>query len=178
MNEKSFFKTRMYITGMVTLGIWSLLAWNYYHGGVPGHHILARKDMPEISNWWGGLLLPLLTWFLGYRIQKRLIKSKSTAAIDIVYGFFSAMLFGMVLSAFFTFGNTDVPGYMLMALLLISMFLPVYRAECFLGFVIGMAYTFGVAIPILVASIFSTIGVILYLYLRPAVLFVTRKAWR
>jgi hypothetical protein len=67
-----FFKTRLYFTGTITIFIWLLLTWNYFHGGVPSHHILKRKDFPEIANWWGGLLLPLLTWFLLYRIQKRI----------------------------------------------------------------------------------------------------------
>ena len=75
MNEKSFFKTRLYSTVLVTVAIWALLAWDHFHGGVPSHHILAREDLPEISNWWGGVLLPLLTWFLLYRVEKRLVRN-------------------------------------------------------------------------------------------------------
>ncbi len=33
MTEKMFFKTRLYFTGIVTIAIGSLLAWNHYHGG-------------------------------------------------------------------------------------------------------------------------------------------------
>ena len=75
MSEKMFFKIRLYFTGIITLFISSLLTWNHYHGGVPSHHILAREDLPEFSNWWGMLLLPLLTWFISFRIKKRAINN-------------------------------------------------------------------------------------------------------
>jgi hypothetical protein len=47
------------------------LAWEYTHGGFQSHHILRRKDLPKLQNWWGGIMLPVLTWFLLNRIQKR-----------------------------------------------------------------------------------------------------------
>jgi len=181
--NNAYFRTRLYFTGIVTIAIWSLLTWNHYHGGVPSHHILADENLPEISNWWGGVLLPLLTWFLLYRIEKRIIdKNESVSqapklSIYVIYGFTVALLFGIVLSAFFTFGNTDMPGYMLLGLLLLALFLPIYRAECLLGFVIGMTFTFGAVLPTGVGSILVLTGVLLYLYVRRAILFVTTKAW-
>jgi hypothetical protein len=181
MNKKMFFMTRMYSTAIVTIAIWLLLSWNHYHGGVPSHHILARKDLPEISNWWGGLLLPLLTLFLFYRMEKRVTEKNDDAMQvipfprSVIYGFVGGLFFGITLSAFFTFGNTEIPGYMLMGLLILSLFLPIYRAECLLGFVIGMTYTFGAVLPTGIGSIFATIGVLLYILVRPMLLFITSK---
>lgn len=135
MNEKIFSALRLYGTGIVTLAIWSLLVWNYFHGGVPSHHILARKDLPEISNWWGAVILPLLTWFLLTRIQKRVVFAKDEQAsvspfpISILFAFVSALLFGILLSIFFSLHYTDIPGYMLQGLFLLALFLPLYRAE-------------------------------------------------
>ena len=178
MSEKVFFKTRLYITGIVTIGIWSLLAWSHYHGGVPSHHILHREDLPAISNWWGGFLLPLLTWFLLYRIQKRLMRdnienSKPSMRLErILYGFTGALFFGILLSVFFTLGYSDISGYFLIGLLLLALFLPIYRAECLLGFVIGMTFTFGVVLPTAVGSILALIGAALYLYVRPLILYI------
>lgn len=177
MSEK-YFKARLYFTGVVTVAIWCLLIWDHYHGGVPGHHILARADMPEISNWWGGLLLPLLTWFLSFRVHKRIIKNDVYASgfpANIFYGFFAALIFGIVLSTFFTLGNTEMPGYMLTGLLLTAPFLPVYRAECLLGFVIGMTFTFGAVLPTLAGSILALLSAVLYLIVRPAILFVVAQ---
>lgn len=184
MNEKFFFKVSLYFTGMVTLAIWGLLAWNHYHGGVPSHHLLAREDLPSISNWWGGLLLPLLTWFLLYRIQKRFIPENaeklkgSKYPMNIVYGFTVALFFGILLSTFFTFGYSDIPGYMIMALFPLALFFPIYRAECLLGFVIGMTFTFGAVLPTLIGSLFAVIGAVLYLLVRPVLLFLSLKFMR
>ncbi len=175
MNQNTFFKARLYITSLVTISIGSLLAWNHFHGGVPSHNILARADMPSISNWWGGLLLPLLTWFLLYRIQQRIIHSpdeKSTEAlpVSIVYGFAGALLFGVLLSTFYTLGYPDIPGYMVNSIFIIALFFPIYRAECLLGFVIGMTFTFGAVLPTGIGSIFALIGAVLYLLVRPLLL--------
>ncbi len=178
MNEKIFFRIRLYFTGVVTILIWSLLLWDHFHGGVPSHHLLARKDMPSFSNGWGGLLIPLLTWFLLYRVHKRIRKTKdvdvaaSAFPIAILTGFVGALLFGITLSTFFTVGNTEVPAYMLMGILLLALFLPVFRAECLLGFVLGLTYTFGGVLPILIGSILTLLSALLYLFLRPAVWYI------
>jgi hypothetical protein len=181
MDEKYFFRTRIYFTATVSIAVWLLLVWDHYHGGVPSHHILARKDLPAISNWWGGLLLPLLTWFLLYRIQKRLMRNnieKSNVPklpVNIFYGFIGALFFGIVLSGFFTFGYTDIPGYMLIGLFVLALFVPVYRAECLLGFVIGMTFTFGAVLPTGVGSILVLIGALLFLYVRKGIVYVVSR---
>lgn len=177
MNEKLFFKARLYFTGIVTIAIWSLLAWDHYHSGVPSHHILANKDLPEISNWWGGLLIPFLTWFLLYRIQKRIIhynqedSETSKHLQHTLYRFVGALLFGILLSVFFTFGNSDMSGYMVLSLFPLALFVPIYRAECLLGFVIGMTFTFGGVLPTGIGSIFASVGAILYLFVRRGILY-------
>lgn len=178
MNEKQIFRIRIGFTGMVSLAIWTLLAWNHFHGGVPSHHLFADKDMPEISNWWGGLLLPLLSWLLFYPIKKRLIISGSKSAAHILFGFLAALAFGVLLSVFFALGNTEIPGYMFISVLIGAFFFPVYRAECFLGFVMGMTFTFGTVIPILAGSVLGLAGVVFYRYFRPAIIWVVSRAWR
>ncbi len=108
----------------MTVAIWSLLIWQYFHGGVPSHHILNREELPAFSNWWGGILIPLLTWFLLYRIQKRII-NKSTNIDDsknIIYAFICALSFSILLSVFFTLGNTEIPFYMVILLFLLGSF--------------------------------------------------------
>jgi len=181
MSEQNFLRTRLYFTGIIIIFIWVLLIWDYYHGGVPSHHILQRKDMPEFSNWWGGFLLPLLTWFLLSRIQQRISTARngnskvSKFYINIFYAFIGALCFGILLSVFFAFGYTELPFYMLIGLFLLAVFLPVYRPECFLGFVIGMTFTFGGVLPIGIAAILTLIGAVLYLLVRPGILFVTSR---
>jgi hypothetical protein len=181
MSEKTLFKTRLYFTGIVTTAIWTLLAWNYYHGGVPSHHILAKEELPEISNWWGGLLLPMLSWFLSYRIQKRISRSTDWNSnplkypVQVIYGFAASLLFGILLSVFFILGYSGIPGNMMLGLLLLAFFFPIYRAECLLGFVMGMTFTFGAVLPTGIGSILALIGSVLYLYVRPGILYVASK---
>ena len=183
MNEKMFSSLRFYGTGIITFAIWSLLLWNYFHGGVPSHHILAREDLPEFSNWWGGIALPLLTWFLLTRIQKRVLSGKDkelppSLPMSILFAFVGALLFGILLSVFFSLRYTEIPGYMLQGVFLLALFLPVYRAEYVLGFVIGMTYTFGAILPIGIGSMIALICAVIYLFLRRAILFVVSKIIR
>jgi len=181
MNEEKFFKTRLYFTGIITIAIWMLLAWDHYHGGVPSHHLLADEDLPAISNWWGGLLLPLLTGLLTYRIQMRAFNNniKISAGPNVLlrelYGFAGALVFGITLSAFFTFGYPDVCGYMILGLFAFAFFYPIYRAGCLLGFVIGMTFTFGAVLPTAIGSIIGLLGLVLYRFIRPGILYVVSK---
>ena len=171
----------LYFKGIVTVGILSLLIWNHDYGGVPSHHILHREDLPKISNWWGGLLLPLLTWFLLYRIQRRIIRhdngnsEMSKYLKHTIYRFAGFLLFGILLSVFFTLGFSEIPEYMIFGLFLISLFVPIYREECILGFVLGMTFTFGAVLPTGVGTILALIGVVLYQYVRTGIIFIIKK---
>ncbi len=103
MKNFNILRAKIYFTSIISLSIWGLLAWDYFHGGVPSHHILHRKDLPEFSNWWGGILLPLLTWFLLYRIQKRinLAEIQPPFPVNVIYGFLSALCLGFSFLHFF-----------------------------------------------------------------------------
>ena len=177
-------KLQIYIIGAVFVFIWGLLAWDHFHGGVPAHHILNKKEMPAISNWWGGLLLPVLTWFLLYRIQKReKLSSMQWASITnfpskIIYGFVGALIFGLSIAFLFTFDVHDIPGYLMLAALVFSLFYPIYRAECLLGFVLGMVYTFGGVLPVGIGCILGAIGFLSYNGIRPAVLFLVNFVFK
>jgi hypothetical protein len=48
----------------------------------------------------------------------------------------------------------------------IALFYPVYRAECVLGFVIGMTFFLGAVLPMIAALVFAGIGAALYLGIR------------
>jgi hypothetical protein len=167
----NFFKIRLYITGVVTIVIWGLLAWEYTHGGFQSHHILRRKDLPELQNWWGGILLPVLTWFLLNRIQKR---PESILSKQVIYGFLSAFIIAVSIIVLVHFDIHDIPRYLLMSILIIALFYPIYRAECMLGFVLGMTFSFGAVLPIFIGSILAIIGFLIYNLIRPTVLYAVR----
>jgi hypothetical protein len=177
MTEKEFFKIRIYFTAIITIAIWSLLIWDHFHGGVQSHHLLQDENLPEFSNWLGGISIPLLTWFLLFRVKKRIVKDLTVFkfSINILYAFLAALSFGILLSVLFTYGYSEIPFYMIVSLLILALFLPIYKAECFLGFVIGMTYTFGGVLPIIIISILSLIGAVLYLIIKPGILFILAK---
>jgi hypothetical protein len=178
MKKNEFLRTQVILTGFVSIAIWSLLGWYYFNGRVPSHHILAREDLPEVSNWWGGILLPILTWFVLLRIQKRenLPKASSNYFLQIPQkiwlSFMGALLLGMGLSLFFTLGNEGMSGYLMLSVFAISLFFPVYRAECLLGFALGMTFTFGAVLPTGIGSILATIGFLIYNLIRPFLVFI------
>ncbi len=182
MNEQAFNKAQWYVSGLAAFFIWTILAWTHYHGGVPSHHLLQRKDLPAISNWWGGILLPLLAWITMYRISKRL-KNKGSGGEamkrlirNIAFGFSGSLLFGIVLSVCFTLGYNDFTGYMVDSLLLLFFLLPIFRSEYLLGFVIGMTITFGAVLPTAFALLVAGISAIVYNYIRPFLLWLIKLA--
>ena len=179
MSEQSFFRFRIFFTLVVTIAIASLLAWNYTNGGVPAHHIFANKDMPEISNWWGLLVLPLLTWFLTYRVGKRIFndypKNRPTQTTRALVGFIGALLFGILVAGSFSLGYRDATGNILLIVFPLALFIPIYRSEYLLGFVIGMTYTFGAVLPTGIGSILIMALAVIYLYIRSFFLFIGSK---
>ncbi len=183
MTESSFFRIRIFVTSTVSIVIWLLLAWNHYHGGIPSHHILADKDLPEISNLWGAILLPVLTWFLLYRVQKRIISQSNGYAAQVliryaIYSFAFSLAFGIAAACFFSYGYPDMTGNLMLGILVVALFFPVYRAECLLGFVIGMSVTFGAVLPTAIGSILASIAFVLFRGVRPAVLYVVSRIRR
>jgi hypothetical protein len=177
MKTLGIFKAKIYFTGIISIAIWGLLVWNYFHGGVPSHHILNKKELPEISNWWGGILLPVFAWIVMFRIQKRenlTIKSVSDFPSKIIYGFIGGLIIGISIATLFHLEFNEFLGYFLPSILIIALFYPIYYAECLLGFVLGMTFTFGAILPTGIGSILAIIAFLIYKLIRPAGLYAMR----
>lgn len=159
---KSILNIKFYITAVVTIAIWWLLAWEYTHGGFQSHHILRRKDLPELQNWWGGFLLPALTWFLLNRIEKR---PASLQSQKVVLGFLGAFIIAASIITLVHFDIHNIPRYLLIGILIIALFYPIYRSECLLGFILGMTISFGAVLPLFIGSVLAIIGFLIY-YLK------------
>lgn len=167
---------RVYITIIITILISGLLIWEYFHGGVPSHHILQQKDLPEISNWWGILLLPVLSWILLGRIEKRIYKQglliqKSKNQSKKIGGLFLlGMLLGILIVVSFTNGYQFILDNVLYIFLALSLMLPLYYSEFILGFVLGMVYTFGTILPTIFILLIAALGFIIYRFIHPLIL--------
>lgn len=162
---KSILNIKFYITAVVTIAIWWLLAWEYTHGGFQSHHILRRKDLPELQNWWGGFLLPALTWFLLNRIEKR---PASLQSQKVVLGFLGAFIIAASIITLVHFDIHNIPRYLLICILIIALFYPIYRSECLLGFILGMTVSFGAVLPMFIGSVLAIIGFLIYYLKRQA----------
>ncbi|WP_299680705.1 hypothetical protein [uncultured Dokdonia sp.] len=178
MNLHLSFKNRFLFTVVVSLLMWSFLAWDYFHDGVPTHYILHDDNLPGFSNWWGAITIPLVTWGLLYLIYLRTLKevSKNISA-SIIYGFIGFLLYAIVSSFFFKAGLETVLMYMAISLMILSFFVPIYRPECLLGYILGMTYMFGSILPLLFGIIFWTLYIIAYKLPRGIVQYINKKKY-
>lgn len=157
---------RWLITALVALAELGHLAWQVLHGGIQRHHLLNQADLPAISNAWGAVFLPLLAWFLAGRLLRRATDPQAAKALAVVT--FGSLIAGIALSLAFLYGNADAPAYVLLGIMAIGLVLPTYRAEYVLGFVLGMAVTFGPILPALVASFLAAMAAMAHHLVRPA----------
>ena len=157
MNAAPANRTRLVLTVFALIFELAHLAWEHFNGGVLAHHLLNRADMPAISNWWGVLVIPALTWFLTGRIQRRVSKRGVVLA-----GFLSALAYGAMLALAFKLNHPALP-YVFMALFAISVIVPTYRAEYVLGFVLAMTLTFGAVLPTIIALVIASFSRLVHL---------------
>ena len=179
MTQKEFSKIILGSTIIVTIAIMGLLLWEHFNGGVSGHHLLKRKDLPFISNWWGIILIPLVTFFSLKKVEKRLdFKTGVNNQVFIrqhLVPFLIAILYAILIVVFSSTGNSTLSYSMFLLLFLVALFIPIYRSEYFLGFIIGLTYTFGGALPVIIAIVLATILFLIFNYIRPIFIFIGNK---
>ncbi len=155
----------------------AMIIGEYFNGGVITHHLLADDNLPGISNWWGLVTIPLLTYVVITLIQRR--KDSATTQNDsnrILYRFFGALFFGFLMSILWNFELVEIMQYLILLPVVIALFHPVYLPECLLGFVYGMLYTFGGILPILIGLVLTVLCFIAYKVIRGGILFLVSKS--
>ena len=166
MNQQSLSRIQLYFTAAVSIVTWVLLLWQYTHEGVPSHHLLHRADLPAISNWWGALLLPLLSWFGLAYVHKNILATKllkeNEYPISVVVGFISALFYGGLIALFFVTGKPEISGIMFQGILVLALFFPVYRVEYVLGFILSMSFAFGAVLPTGFGVLIALVSAMLY----------------
>lgn len=181
MQRQNLLKIKALIVGVVTFLIFGFIFWEHFHGGVTSHHLLHQQDLPSISNWWSGILLPILTWFLLSRIEKRIDRKisqtqQTNKAVSTVFWLFiTGLAFGILLSTSFTNEYKPFLDNVLYIIIILSLIIPVYYSEFILGFILGMTYTFGAIIPTVFILIVAVIGLVAYKFIRPTILSLTTK---
>lgn len=172
MTEAYFKKSALYFIVAVSLYAAIHLVWQYFNGGVVSHHLLARADMPAVSNWWGIVILPMLAWFATTRMKLRIEFSDMPASIvtfpkHIVIGFIGILSLSLIQSLAFKLGQPNITMYLALMMLTAGLFLPIYRAECFLAHVMGGSIAFGSVIPLIGFTVMALISVVANLGVKP-----------
>lgn len=158
-------RLRIVITAIITLLIWGHLAWDHFHGGIPTHYLLHNADLPGIPNWWGGIVLPFFTWFLLYRIHKRVDGGEMAAASEslkkVILRFLAAAVISILIAVCFMNG-IDVIDFIMGTVFILAFIFPLYKSEFLLGWVLGSTFTFGAIIPIGFGSLFALVFFVFY----------------
>lgn len=160
MNIQLTRKNKILFTIIVSILMVFFLAWDHFHGGVPTHYILHNDDYPGFSNWWGIITIPLVTWGLLSLISRNQKKQEGYSSF-MIYGFIGHIVYAAILSYLFIIGS-DIPGYMALGHIALSFFIPIYRPECLLGYILGMTFVFGSVLPLLFGAILWTLFTITY----------------
>lgn len=170
-------RTRILITTLVAVYVLCILILEHFRGGVISHHLLAREDMPKISNWWGILIVPLVSWVLLTLIQKghkSSSKNKKLISQQEIYGFVGAFIFGIIITVLF-YNVPELLGYLLLITFVVSLLLPIYRPKYYLGFILSMSYGFGGIIPVMFGLVLMAVYMIEYRYIRKGLLYILNK---
>ena len=172
ISKNDFFRFKIGFTAIITVLLSSLLLWQYFQGGIPSHHFLADKTMPLISNAWGALVIPITTWFLLFSVEKGLFSQSDSIPFPkhSLIGFLSSLIFGVVLGISVVNGFEAFLSKVPFILFGIALFFPTYKAEYFLGFILGLTYFIGGVLPVVVGSVFLGISAVIYLLIRRLIL--------
>ena len=176
MAGKVAYRLEVRVAGFAMLFTVAYLAWQLTHGGVASHHFLDRRSMPAISNWWGLGILPLIGWLAAWSVRRRAAADRTEPA-KAAAAACGAFVVGVAMCVSFTMdGSGNVPGYVFLAALASGLWFRTYRAEYVFGFVIGMSFVFGLALPAIVSLVPVTISAAFHLLVRPAFAWTLRRA--
>ena len=148
MTSSSPWRPRLLLAALALLSEIAHLAWEALHGGIHTHHLMQRADLPGLHNAWGLLVLPLLAGWVATRVQRR-----GATRGQWLAGFAGALLLGGALSVGFQWGAESVTAGIFFTSVALAVVLPGYRAECLLGWVLGMSWTFGALLPTFIGSV-------------------------
>jgi len=175
MTEKKYKALKYYVIAVTVFFVAGHLLWEHLNGGVISHNLLHRSDYPAISNWWGLLILPFLAWLSLVRIEKRVTLQPDDAPVRakilrfVLFGFFCMLVMSLVQSLSVIFGYGNVAMYLSLGLVVVGLFLPIYKAECIFGYVFGSIVFSGAIIPLIGILVIAGISWFSHVCIKPLV---------
>jgi hypothetical protein len=146
----------------------ALILWEYFNGGVATHYPGADSSNLGLSNWWGLVTIPMLTWVALGLIDKRTAEEardrETSNSITLEKSYFAGgVVFGLIAALLWELDQQEYLPYVMLSPWVLSLFLRIYLPETTMGFVLAMMITFGAVLPIVFAVVIQTIGFIIYL---------------
>lgn len=116
------------------------------------------------------IVLPLLGWLLGVRLRNRMTSTtQSPSPMNMGIGAVCALLHGAALAVSFEAGVSALTSSLFFGLFVLSAMLPIYRIEYIFGFVVGMTFTFGGVLPVLVALVVAAVSALMHFAFRAVI---------
>jgi hypothetical protein len=175
----SILKNKYTFIIVVTILIGLHLLWEYYsYGHVITHYLLADDNLPGISNYWELLTIPFISWAVLTFLQRELKKAETVRPLayrSIAKGFLSALLFGLSAALMWEFDMENILQFYILLPVLLALFFPVYRPEYFLGFLLGMTFTFGGVLPVAFGGILALLSFLVHKVIRRAAIWAFNK---
>ena len=170
-------RNKLIFITIATLLMLGMLLLEHSKGGVNSYHPLGNKDLPKISNWLGLLMIPVFSWFAISNLQKRNKnednKQKPVSKSQL-YGFIGGVLFGIVTTIVY-YAQLGINSHLLLLIIVLALFVPIYRAEYYLGYVLGMIYGFGGVLPILFGGVSIIVYLLVYKLIRQSFLLILNR---
>jgi hypothetical protein len=155
------------------------ILWEFFTGGVVTHYPLADDSNPGLSNWWGLITIPVLTWIMLSLVERRNSKdgasNKEQPKVNPQY-FLGGLAFGLLMALLWEAGQEDILQYLILAPWLMAFFVKTYLPETTIGFVLVMVYTFGGVLPIAFSLVIQTGGFFIYLVFNRGARWLVAKA--
>lgn len=160
-------KTKLVATATAAAMVLGLIIWEYYNGGVKSIHFFHNKNLPAVSNWWGLLSIPGITWITMSIIQHRKQKNHEDNVLSglEIFRFSGSVLFGIILTILFK-KEADLASSLFILPFVLALFTPLYKPEYYLGFILSMLYGFGGFLPAVIGLLLIAIYALEYCVIR------------
>lgn len=112
-----------------------------------------------------------------WRIESRLFREATTIRVptQALTAFTGALAYGILLGTSITGGFKAISSNTPWVIAVAALLFPVYRAEYFLGFVLGLTYWIGGVLPIVVGGAFLLMAFVVYTFIRTTMVSLFRK---